>query len=187
MNPSFLTVLAGLMIGNPPGPGAPVTKPDPRPLNPHIVQMLGIGTGFADTLSQVAGWPANVDTLPTLMRRDLTELGTYIQPTTQRDEGAILVHPDATAYRPIAGHPAHLATPSGVLAHEFGHYLQAKTVRENLKANRRPLLPEFMNQEPEQFADKFANAILALRDTSLEVPADSTLMQFIKNKLKNKH
>lgn len=146
-----------------------------------VAAMPGVGAGWLDMLRRVAG-PATVDTIIQPM---LDEYGDGLLGMFENWHVLISIRPDLRAYtrnvRSVCReqsfdymHPVTTANPPAVVAHEFGHRLQL--------ALGRPL-PKWAFIESEQFADRFARAMLALRGWDDPDPKDAVLNAQVRYRL----
>lgn len=150
----------------------------------RVAALGGIGAGWIDTLRRVAG-PAEVDTLTAEMGEHFngTLCGLYEQwydrvrvSTDMRTYDRLLRALHETEGRGMGWyqHPVQLSTPAAVIAHEFGHRLQDSF--ENA--------PQWANNAPEVFADRFALAMLAVRGWLDAERADPVLLAIVRHRLR---
>lgn len=137
----------------------------------EVAAMPGVGQGWIDTLRLVSGFRGRVDTVSAAMVR--TE-GDFLLGVTEYWHDVVNVRTDMRAYARfvrgqscVAGfgyqHPATVTNPPGVVAHEFGHAFAIALWPHGLVREGGDSLPTWAQGNPEEFADRFARAMLALR------------------------
>lgn len=149
-----------------------------------VIALPGVGPGWVDTLRHITGH-AEIDTLTRKMidYYDGALAGLYEH---WYDRVRLNTHMRAYIALARAGcsedrgwghvHPLEIASPSGVLAHEFGHRFQAKV---------RAAYPEaWARVPPEVFADRFALAMLAIRGWVPRSETDVAMYRLLKHRLR---
>lgn len=140
-----------------------------------VTALPGVGPGWLDTLSRVAG-NATIDTINDVeLYKDSTFYnGRDLVGLYEWEHDIISLHANLPQYarfqRDIAVsgcmaqmrgqyiHPGDLLSPAAILAHEFGHMLQ---YRASPPGHVRPAWAIDWNDE--HFADRFARAMLSIR------------------------
>lgn len=186
----FLPVVAAFSIG-----GMAVlgwTARNTVPTNQAVLRLPGITRSYIDSLVQIVGRPVAIETLSTreqgivMVQADSTGLvSSYNIDVTCgwfRND-TIYINPHLISFVQMAeltayshAHPPIVATPPGVLAHEFGHLLISKMSKAGP-------LPPWLVGDGEFVADRFSLVVLALRVEAPRASQDTMLVRFVVHQL----
>lgn len=159
-----------------------------------VAALPGVGQGWLDTLRRIAG-PARVAPINAAMRA--TE-GGYLLGVTEPWHDLVSVDTDMASYarfirdsRLWVGfgymHPLSLCNPAGVTAHEFGHRFRETLWPHGPVREAGDSLPSWAQGGEEEFADRFARAMMALRGWDDPDPRDAVLNHVVRYLLAKSH
>lgn len=185
----ILPIVAALSLG---GMAGRRHLSDSVSINPAVLRLPGITRSYVDSLIRIVGRPAAIDTLITkeqgivLVEADSTGFVTSYNIDVTcgwfRND-TVYINPHLISYTHMAGltafnhaHPPVIATPDGVLAHEFGHLLLSRM-------NKAGPLPPWLVGDGEFVADRFSLVVLALRVEAPRASQDTMLVRFVVHQL----
>lgn len=156
-----------------------------------VAALPGVGQGWLDTLRMIAG-DARIEAVGPKMIRDE---GPYLLGVEEPWHGLISVRTDMRAYaRYIRDskqweggygyqHPLTMCNPAGVTAHEFGHRFRESLWPHEAVRESGDSLPTYAQGGEEEFADRFARAMLALRGWDSPDTTDKMLNHVVRFRL----
>ncbi len=156
-----------------------------------VAALPGVGQGWIDTLRLVAG-DAQVEPINGVMTR--TE-GQYLLGVSEPWHDIISIRTDLAAYAKFIRdakqwsegfgyqHPLEVCIPAGVTAHEFGHRWRETLWPHGEVREGGDSLPTWAQGNEEEFADRFARAMLAIRGWDTPDPRDPMLYHIVRMRL----